>query len=217
MRITPALISSLLISAALASVASADVPAPAPAEPPAPPPTPEPEPAAQPVPAPEPVPAPTPSPLALPPPPFEDPPFQMIKDRQWFSGQVLLADSAVLGLSLILDAKLVLAFPFAAPIVHVANGDTSGAVGSFLLHAGAPITGLVIGVAASDGCEGSLCPLGYMYVGFALGTIAATVIDAAFLAYVERPLKIYPRRALAVPTVAIARGGGVVLGLAGPL
>jgi hypothetical protein len=112
----------------------------------------------------------------------------------------------------------ILAFPFAAPIVHVVHGDGTGAAGSFLLHLTAPIAGAVIGykIEMRGQCNSDMCGLGGLLLGGLAGAATATIIDAVFLAHVERPLPPYARRPPAIPTLVIARGG-LMLGVGGPL
>jgi len=140
-----------------------------------------------------------------------------------FGGAILVTDAAVLGLGLGLASKgaapLLMAFPIAAPIVHVVNGDPLGAFGSLALHIGLPLMGGVAGIYGGQAaCHrgGWDCPMTAIGVGVLAGAVTATLVDSAFLAHVERPV---PRRApgVPVPTVAMAPGGGVVLGVAGRL
>ena len=135
-----------------------------------------------------------------------------------FGGQIVLADGAVAGLGLLLGGVPLLAFPFAAPAVHLLHDDGMGAAGSLVLHLAGPVAGAYIGYELDvRSCTSDFCGLGGLILGGLAGAITATLVDAAFLAQVERPLPGYTRRPLVVPSLAIARGGGLMLGVAGSL
>jgi hypothetical protein len=138
---------------------------------------------------------------------------------KYFGGQILAVDAAVVGLGLVGSGVPLLAFPLAAPTVHIAHGDGSGAVGSFLLHTGLPIVGGYLGYELDTRhCDGEdLCGLGGLILGGGLGMLTATLMDAAFLAHVERPVFARAPRGLPTPTLAFSPRGGFMLGLAGRL
>jgi len=104
-------------------------------------------------------------------------------------------------------------------VVPFSGGPRKAAFGSLALHIGLPLMGGVAGIYGGQAaCHrgGWDCPMTAIGVGVLAGAVTATLVDSAFLAHVERPV---PRRApgVPVPTVAMAPGGGVVLGVAGRL
>ena len=141
-----------------------------------------------------------------------------------FGGQIVLADVSTLVLATVVaqktgDGHLFLAYPLAAPLVHVAHGDGRGAMGSLALHAGLPVAGAFLGFAVNRAGCGSgefMCGLGGFGIGGLVGLVSATLIDATYLAHVERPVA-RPARSIPTPTVAVAPGGGLMLGMAGRL
>jgi hypothetical protein len=147
-----------------------------------------------------------------------------------FAGQVVLADlvAAVGGFTLGVETDqpaFLLAFGFAAPAVHLANGDGVGAVGSLLLHLGAPLLGAYLGyeIDAAGGCPNNgdyeLCGLAGLAFGTLAGAATATIVDAALLSHAHNeslsPVASHGR--VAAPTVALARDGGFMVGLSGHL
>jgi hypothetical protein len=141
-----------------------------------------------------------------------------------FGGQIVLADVGTLALAAVVanktgDGHLFLAYPLAAPLVHIAHGDGKGAMGSLALHVGLPVAGSFLGLALSKpGCGSGefVCGLGGFALGGLVGLVSATLIDATYLAHVDRPVA-RPARNIPTPTVAVAPGGGLMLGVAGRL
>ena len=151
-----------------------------------------------------------------PPSPPPRPPVEVITSYGW---QIVLADlGGLLGTGLLGGAgvdglALVAPYFLASPIVHVAHGNTSTAFGSLGVHLGMPVVGIIVAAVATRtaGHQSEGEGLAAIAVGAMGGMVAATVIDAAFLAHstVEAP----PQVAL-VPTIAVARAGGATVGLA---
>jgi hypothetical protein len=75
---------------------------------------------------------------------------------------------------------------FGSPIVHLAHGRPGAALGSFAMHAGLPLIGAGVGVAAAD-CnkdhDEGWCGVGEAGLGALLGIVSATVLDTALLAH----------------------------------
>lgn len=144
--------------------------------------------------------------------------------RVSFGWEIVAADLGTLALATAVaestgESRLFLAYPLAAPLVHLAHRDPAGAAGSFALHLTAPVAGALVGYQLSKASchpEDLLCGLGGMGLGLLGGLVTATVVDATFLAHVDRPVS-RPARNLPTPTVALAPGGGFVLGVAGRL
>jgi hypothetical protein len=78
--------------------------------------------------------------------------------------------------------------------VHAANGEPGKGFGSLGLRLGSPCvgaaTGALIGLAASNGCQGDWCGVEGLVagslLGFGAGMVAASIIDISVLAY-KRP------------------------------
>jgi hypothetical protein len=143
-----------------------------------------------------------------------------------FGGQVVLADLVGVAGSIVLAAgtqrpEMLLAYPLAAPAVHVFHGDGAGALGSLALHVGAPVAFAFVGLAIdSRGCDyhyNMVCGLGGFMLGTLIGLATATTVDALWLASVTHEAPARRSRSLATPTIALAPRGGLLLGLAGRL
>lgn len=61
-----------------------------------------------------------------------------------------------------------------------------------------------------------MCGFAGLILGGAAGLLTASLVDASFLAYVEKPARPLAGE-LPLPTLAITAQGGVMLGLAGRL
>jgi hypothetical protein len=141
-----------------------------------------------------------------------------------FGWKIVAADVAALTVGIVAaqateEPAFVLAWPLAAPSVHFAHGDAKGGVLSLALHVFAPVAGGFIGyqVETANCSPGAwFCGLGGLALGVAGGMLTATIVDAAALASVERPVKRFTRN-IPLPTVAVAPGGGFMVGLAGRL
>jgi hypothetical protein len=102
-----------------------------------------------------------------------------------------------------------------APAVHVAHGNPGRAVVSLGLHVGLPRAGAAIGAASATCTEGEwFCGLGEAAVGFLLGGITATAVDAGLLAVERRTIE-RPRRGFQAAPTASAGNGSYSLGLIG--
>jgi len=76
------------------------------------------------------------------------------------------------------------------PLVHLAHGRPSRAVGSFALRlflpAGGGLVGGLVASAAQSGCHGEMCGLGILaglVLGGGLGALSAMIVDAAYLGH----------------------------------
>ena len=101
----------------------------------------------------------------------------------------------------------------ASPIVHVAHGNTGTAFGSLGVHVGSPVAGMIVAamVCKMSGSTSQGDVFTALGLGATGGMVAATIIDAAFLAHstVEASSQV-----ALVPTVSVARAGGATVGLA---
>ena len=150
----------------------------------------------------------------------ENPPTEVER----YGWQIVLADLA--GATVAIAATnatgaggFLLAFPVAAPTVHALHGNGSAALLSLGLHVAAPLAGAYLGYqidSATCGPEEWFCGIGGAALGVLAGAVTATVTDATLLAKKERPIE-RRRSRMALPTVAVAPGGGFMLGLAGAL
>lgn len=67
------------------------------------------------------------------------------------------------------------------PIIHLAHGRPGIAAASFGLRLGVPLGGALFGVGASSGCGDGYCRLAGAALGFVVGVVAASAIDAGAL------------------------------------
>lgn len=138
----------------------------------------------------------------------------------YYGAQIVLADLVGVVGAVVVGARFqsvtaaLGTYLLAAPLVHVLHGQPGTAFGSLLLHVAAPGLGILVSVAMIEGgCGGG--DIGCAFMGLLLGgvggLVAATAIDAGFLA------KKTPERPLVslVPTIQVAGSGTTTLGLAG--
>lgn len=179
---------------------------------------------------------PAPAPSAASPPVWTSPPSRPAPDpsvdrgdwrptkRVWYGGQTLVVDGLSLGALLLsggsnsgeLAAFGGLGYLFGAPVVHAAHGHVGKPFASFGMRVGLPMGGLFLGCAAEGRKGGDFGCLGGAVIGFVLGGIAAISLDAAVVAYDERP----DREAAHAPVIGLAPSVAVTksqasLGLAG--
>ena len=141
-----------------------------------------------------------------------------------YGWQIVLADlagatAAIAATNATGAGGFLLAFPVAAPTVHALHGNGSAALMSLGLHVAAPLAGAYVGYqidSANCGPDEWFCGIGGAGLGVLVGAVAATITDATVLAKKERPIE-RGRSRMAVPTVAVAPGGGFMLGLTGAL
>ena len=143
-------------------------------------------------------------------------------DRNWYGGQILAADLASIGaLSLCFGHRQRLLRAGPHSVGHgrrghprAGHGDPARAVLSVALHAGLPIAGWYLGSATCPECsdEGNIFP----GLGVLIGTVLATVLDAAFSdeSTPRGPGGSRPSGPTLTPTIDTT-GGGLGLGLAG--
>jgi hypothetical protein len=107
-----------------------------------------------------------------------------------------------------------------APLVHAANGQTGKGVGSLGLRVGAPLVGLLGGLATGAAfCPGErpgsnsahICPIAHGALGFLLGSVAAILVDASVLAKKE----VSARPSVSFAPFVVPTSGGSSFGLAG--
>ncbi|HEU0029964.1 MAG TPA: hypothetical protein VFQ53_04975 [Kofleriaceae bacterium] len=83
-----------------------------------------------------------------------------------------------------------------APTVHLLEGNAPGAAGSLVLRVGLPVVGGFVGGSGGHGLES----IGRTLVGIVAGSLAASVIDIAWLAKHDDPT--------AAPTARMITFGG---------
>ena len=103
-------------------------------------------------------------------------------------------------------------FGLGGSVVHLAHGNVGAGLGSFALRTGLPILGLLGGVASAGNCTGEACSLGPGVAGFALGTVAASLIDVTLLARGEVPEE-RPASTLRLAPALLKDGGGLALAM----
>ena len=97
-------------------------------------------------------------------------------------------------------------FEFGTPLVHLSEGNMSGAGTSFAMRFGMPLAGALVGHALDD--ENSPDDP-YATAGIVVGALAATAIDVTFVAYKQ------PRSAQSWWPHMATHGGGLQLGVGG--
>ncbi len=132
------------------------------------------------------------------------PPDEVQTESHWYGWQTLTADGAtLLGTAAAGPAGLG-AYFVASPIIHLAHGRGWAALGSLGLRVGLPFAGLYAGGALSHG-DSYAGPV----VGVLVGAVAASAIDAAFLAREDRPLRREPPKAATAPLIQVTRHGAM--------
>jgi hypothetical protein len=143
-------------------------------------------------------------------------------ETHWYGWQTLLTDAGSFGAALLTQNAYALAavYVLGAPVVHAAHGRAGAAVGSLALRVALPIAGIYLGAAAAN-CsaqfhhEDDQCGLTESVIGFGLGMLAASVIDATALSW-ETVEKKTPTPSFSIaPSVAPIPGGGSMWSLAG--
>jgi hypothetical protein len=111
-------------------------------------------------------------------------------------------------------------YVFGAPLVHAANGQVGKGFGSLGLRVGAPVVGVLGGLATGaaacpDERPGEanthICPIGHAALGFLLGSVTAMLVDASVLAKKE----VLARPAVSFAPFVVPTSGGSSFGLAG--
>jgi hypothetical protein len=130
--------------------------------------------------------------------PADEPPRRQAREveprRRWYGAPILIADGVAYGslaLAMNVDRAQKVALPLAistfllaAPITHVAHGRWGRMGLSVAARAAFPLGGVLLGTTgctADSDCSGSLA------TGAIVGMLAATVFDAAVLAYEPAP------------------------------
>lgn len=119
-----------------------------------------------------------------------------------------------------------LAWSFASPVVHAVHGRPGRGAASLLLHAGLPILGALVGRATincpavrEDSDPDALCGAVNVGLGFGLGMVSATILDAAILAQIhdDTASTVATRGggATSAPSLAVNRDGGLSFGWRG--
>jgi hypothetical protein len=112
---------------------------------------------------------------------------------------------------------------FGSPVVHAVHGNPGRGLASLLLHVGLPIVGGFAGVAIED-CshttdgDFNFCGVAGLLLGGLTGMVAATTIDAAFLAQPPdaQPTRLaYGRGMGSAPALAVSPRGDLTLGWRG--
>jgi hypothetical protein len=112
--------------------------------------------------------------------------------RRWYGWQTLIADGATVTLVPAVASQLdsdgtaiavgmVGSYLLAAPIIHLAHGRPGIAAASLGLRAGLPMGGALLGAALAGDCRGELCGAGGAVIGFVVGILGATTLDAVVL------------------------------------
>ena len=128
------------------------------------------------------------------------------------AGLVALGVGGKVGVLALMGVPLYLVGP---PLMHLSHSRPRTALASVSLRVGLPLLGLVVGDSLPDHCDEGDCidsPPMKIVVGMGVGVVAASVIDAVFLAKGdEAPAKTQTSwRPIARPT-----RGGLALGIAG--
>jgi hypothetical protein len=127
-------------------------------------------------------------------PPEDAPPRRSRRPREtWYGWQTLLLDGASIGLMLTKSDATgwgVVGYFFAPSIVHFAHRNVGNGFASIGLRIGLPFVGILLGSMASscfNGDSNLACDLDAATAGLLLGMAGAITIDAAALAYEQRP------------------------------
>ena len=135
-----------------------------------------------------------------------------------YGWQIVLADVGGLVVAGVVGAAggggaSVAPYFLASPIVHGVHGNSGKAIGSLGLHLGLPIVGMLVGVGVGGhNCDSDACGLGGLVLGMMGGMVAATVVDAAWLAHTT--VEVDSSQVSLAPTVTVARSGGATFGVA---
>jgi len=140
-----------------------------------------------------------------------------VEESPSYSGRIVLADLAALGLVLGAGvtesggiAWMGLATYLCAPaVVHMREARPGAALASLGLRALMPVAGATVGyhIEVSDGCHSEFCGLGGVLMGGLVGGATAVVIDQFFLA---RPSRAEVATRRWAPTAAMSSQGGSV-------
>jgi hypothetical protein len=131
-----------------------------------------------------------------------------------YSGQIVLADVICIAAAPLGGVSL-LAYPFAAPIIHGVHGHGGRATGSLALRLVLPLSTALAGAFLeassrgknSDCGEMDGCYLAGAAVGLVVGMIVASTIDAAVLARLSDRTPPSMTTSASLPTVSLARSG----------
>jgi hypothetical protein len=105
------------------------------------------------------------------------------------------------------------AYVIGPPIVHVMHGRPLRGLGSLGLRVGLPILGAFAAVGLAQPCGGDFGCIGEAALGTAIGFTGAIAIDAAVLAYEERPTP--STQALSATPFAYVDGQRALFGVGG--
>ncbi len=158
------------------------------------------------------------------------------REEIWYGEQILAVDFGSIFLALPTFGVSLAGLVVGGPIVHWAHGNPGRAVGSLALRGGMGGLGAMLAFAVSEGARrredeecarkgysgescygdfGDLRGVGAAAIGFAVGLIGASVIDATVLAWEDAPAATPTSTGLRVaPTFAMVEGGGT-LGIVG--
>lgn len=143
-----------------------------------------------------------------------------VTETRWYGWQTLTLDgiafamtaSAVALNSEIVGYTSVATYAVGAPIVHLVQGHPFKGLGSLGLRVGLPIAGAAIGTKLAASCGGDFGCIGEAFLGAMVGVGAAVTLDAALLAYDERPRR---QASFAAMPFAYVDGRRALLGLGG--
>ncbi len=97
------------------------------------------------------------------------------KKKEWYGHQIIFAE--------LLDLIYFVPYFFAAPLVHIANGESGNAARSFLMRLGLPVLGFAVGAVVSDETTGFFrIPIVGLFLGLA-GIVAAIIYDVSVISY----------------------------------
>jgi hypothetical protein len=161
--------------------------------------------------------------------PSTEPPLRVNVIRDNYSDEIVLADLVGAGLTIrfLTDDKgagsiLRFSYPIASPVVHLSHGNFGRALASLGLHLFLPYAGAYLGYSLEKAsCEEGefLCGLAGAFLGGLFGLVAATTIDAGYLARPgDQDRRDAIRRSSGIlPSVTVTPNGTFAFGLSGTI
>lgn len=106
-------------------------------------------------------------------------------ETRWYGWQTLISDGVAIVTTPLLPPLGVSIYALGGPIVHVVHLRGLAVLGSLGIRIVAPVSGVLVGLQAANGCDGFLCELEGAAWGALIGVGVAVAIDAAFIAREE--------------------------------
>lgn len=130
-------------------------------------------------------------------------------ESHWYGWQTLLSDGLAIAATPLAPPLGAGLYLLGAPIVHIVHLEGFNVLKSLGVRVISPVVGGLLGIAASDGCDGFLCQLEGGAVGVLVGAGIAVVVDAALISWekvpVEKPVE--KKSATIVPILTPGRIG----------